>query len=84
MTTVNVQNVTVIHQATISSTGNSADGILVDNGSSLTLVHSTVTSNGKDVVLSSGSRGDISSSTVGTLSCDASVLLRNYPSKCPL
>ena len=96
-TTINVQNntlngisiltgsnLTVIHQATINSTGNAADGIQVDNGSSLTLVQSNDTSNGKDIVLTFGSRGDILSSTVGTLSCDASVSLRNYSSKCPL
>jgi hypothetical protein len=97
VTTINVQNngingisiltgsnLTVIHQAAVNSTGNTADGIEVDNGSSLTLIQSSVTSNGKDIALSFGSRGDISSSTVGTLTCDASVILRNYPSKCPL
>jgi hypothetical protein len=96
-TTINVQNnrmngisvltgsnLTVIHQAAINSTGNTSAGIQVDNGSGLTLIQSIVTSNGKDIVLSFGSRGDISGSTVGTLTCDASVLLRNYSSKCPL
>jgi hypothetical protein len=69
-------NVTVIHQATINSTGNALDGIEADNGSALTLLGSNVSGNGKDVVLSFGSRGDITTSTIGTLTCDASVLLR--------
>jgi hypothetical protein len=89
MTTINVHNngmngisiltgsnVTVIHQATINSTGNALDGIEADNGSALTLLGSNVSGNGKDVVLSFGSRGDITTSTIGTLTCDASVLLR--------
>jgi hypothetical protein len=76
-------NLTVIHQAALNSMGNAVDGIQVDNGSSITLVGSNVSSNGKDIALSFGSRGDITSSTVGTLSCDASVLLRNFAAKCP-
>ncbi len=71
-------NLTVIHQAAINSTGNQAGGILADNGSAITLIQSTVTGNakGKDIALSFGSRGDITTSTVGSISCDASVLLR--------
>jgi hypothetical protein len=69
-------NLTIIHQATINSMANSGNGISADNGSSVTLVQSNVTGNAKDVLLSFGSRGDITTSTVGTLTCDASVLLR--------
>ena len=77
-------NLTVIHQAALNSLGNAGDGIYVDNGSGLTLIQSTVTGNGtaggdaKDMVLRFGSRADITTqSAVGTLSCDASVLLRD-------
>ena len=77
-------NFTVIHQAALNSLGNAGDGIYVDNGSGLTLIQSNVTGNGtaggdaKDMVLRFGSRADISTrSVVGTLSCDASVLLRD-------
>lgn len=76
-------NLTVIHQASLSATGNTANGIQVDNGSSLTLVQSSVTSNGKDIAITFGSRGDISSSNVGSLTCDATALVRGYPAKCP-
>ena len=69
-------NLTVIHQASINSIGNTATGIAADNGSSLTLVQSNITANGKDVLLTFASRGDITTSTIGTLTCDATILLR--------
>lgn len=70
-------NLTVIHQALIMSSANSMNGIQADNGSAITLILSTVTGNtGKDVALSFGSRADITTSAIGTLSCDATVLLR--------
>ena len=76
-------NFTVIHQAALNSTGN-ANGVFADNGSSVTLIQSNITSNGKDVVLSFGSRADITTSTIGSLSCDASVLIRGDTGRtCP-
>lgn len=69
-------NLTVIHQAAINSLSNFGDGIEADNGSSVTLIGSTVTGNATDIALSFGSRGDIKTSTFGSLTCDASVLLR--------
>ena len=70
-------NLTVIHQASVKSSGNSINGIQADNGSAITLILSTLTGNTvKDVALSFGSRADITTSTVGTLSCDATILLR--------
>jgi hypothetical protein len=77
-------NLTVIHQAAISSTGNAGTGIAVDDGSGLTLIQSTVTGNAKDVSITFGSRGDITGTAVGTLTCDATVLLRGDTGiKCP-
>jgi hypothetical protein len=69
-------NLTMVHQAAITSTGNTKFGIQVDNGSGLTLVGSNITQNQKDVALTFGSRGDLSTSTIGTITCDATVLLR--------
>ncbi len=74
-------NLTVIHFAAVNSTGNTGAGILVDNGSGLTLVGSMIQGNGKDVSLSFGSRGDITGTTVGELTCDATVLLRGDTGK---
>ena len=69
-------NVTVIHQAAIESTANKAAGITVDGGSSVTLVGSQITGNTTDINLSFGSRSDITTSTVGSITCDHSVISR--------
>jgi hypothetical protein len=69
-------NLTVIHQASINSTQNIGFGIQVDNGSSLTIIGSSVTGNKKDLVLTFGSRADVSTTTLGSVSCDATVLVR--------
>ena len=77
-------NLTVIHQASIVSSTNSGSGLQADNGSSITLIQSKLTGNTKDVTLTFGSRADITTSQVGTLACDASVLLRGDTGKtCP-
>ncbi len=78
-------NFTVIHEATLISTGNVTDGVLVDNGSALTLIQTSVVSgNGKDLALSFGSRGDITGTSFGSLTCDATVLLRGDTKRtCP-
>ncbi|MBV9266020.1 MAG: right-handed parallel beta-helix repeat-containing protein [Acidobacteriaceae bacterium] len=70
-------NLTVIHQAAINSTQNTGFGIQADNGSAITLIGSKITGNmTKDVSLTFGSRGDIRTTTVQALTCDASSLLR--------
>ncbi len=70
-------NLTVIHQAAIFSTGNKGLGVQVDGGSGLTLVQSTVTGNKMtDIGLSFGSRLDITGGSIGSISCDSSVLSR--------
>jgi hypothetical protein len=62
------------------------DGVQVDNGSSITLIQSTVTGNtARDVILTFGSRGDITTSTIGKVTCDATVLIRGSLSAvCPM
>ena len=78
-------NFTIIHQAALISTNNVMNGVHVDNGSSITLIQSTVTGNtAPDVTLTFGSRGDITSSTVGKFTCDASVLVRGSYTHCPM
>lgn len=70
-------NLTLIHQAAINSSTNKGAGIAADNGSSLTLLGSTVTGNNqKDLRLTFGSRADITTSSIGTITCDATVLVR--------
>jgi hypothetical protein len=75
---------TVIHQATLNSTNNMMSGVQVDNGSAITLIQSTVTGNtAPDVALTFGSRGDITTSKIGKLTCDATVILRGSYQRCP-
>ena len=77
-------NFTVIHQAALNSTNNTMNGVNVDNGSSITLIQSTATGNTlPDVALTFGSRGDITSSQIGRLICDATVLVRGSYTRCP-
>jgi hypothetical protein len=71
-------------QAKILSNNNKAEGIAVDDGSGLALLNSTIQSNQKDVTLTFGSRGDFLDNTIGTLSCDATALIRGDTGKaCP-
>jgi hypothetical protein len=78
-------NFTVIHQATLNSTNNTMNGVHVDNGSSITLIQSTVTGNtATDVALTFGSRGDITTSTVGKFTCDATAIVRGSYTHCPI
>lgn len=73
---LSMSRVLVDGTAAIVSTGNVQDGIVEDDGSSVKLSSSTVMGNLKDVVTTFGSRFDSLSTTIGTLSCDATVLLR--------
>ncbi len=70
-------NLTVIHQATITDEQNGGFGIYDDNGSSVTLIQSTISDNpAGDVSVTFGSRADISTSKVGKFTCDATALVR--------
>ena len=65
------------NQAQVNSTGNGAAGLVADNGSGLTLVNSTITDNGTtDLLMTFGARADLRTSTFGTFTCDATVLVR--------
>lgn len=73
----NGSTLTVSNQAKVISSLNGQIGLLADNGAGVTLVNSTINGNtGKDAKLTFGSRADISASAVGSLSCDATVLIR--------
>ena len=51
--------------------------MLADNGAGITLVNSTVLDNtAKDLQLTFGTRADLRTLTLGTYSCDATVLVR--------
>lgn len=71
-------------QAKILSHDNTGEGIQVDDGSSITLITSTVANNHTDVGLTFGSRGEFTGNTIGTLVCDATSLIRGDTGKsCP-
>lgn len=68
---------TVANQAKVLSTQNSGFGVTADDGIALTLVNSTLSGNTlKDLSLTFGTRADVSSTTFGSYTCDATVLTR--------
>jgi hypothetical protein len=71
----------------VTSQNNGDAGVLADNGSFVRVVNSEIASNnaGRDLVLSFGSRADLNSTnTIGSVSCDATVLIRgNAGFTCP-
>lgn len=81
---LNNSQVHMFDQAQIQAYRNTGEGIQVDDGSSLTLINSTIQTNATDVGLTFGSRGEFSKNTIGTLTCDASSLIRGDTGKtCP-
>lgn len=70
-----------------TSQQNGDAGVFVDNGSFVRVVNSEISSNnaGRDLVLNFGSRADLNSTnTIGSVSCDATVLIRgNAGFTCP-
>lgn len=67
---------TFSNQAKLISTGNANMGLVADNGAGITLVNSDVSGNAKDIELTFGTRADVRTSTFGTYTCDATVLVR--------
>ena len=77
---VNVEtssNVTLINQASITSTHNTKAGVAADDGSSITLINSQISDNPTDIALSFGARATLNGNTIGTITCDSTVLLRS-------
>ena len=61
----------------ITSQRNSQVGLFADNGGSVRVSKSTLTHNGTtDVALSFGTRAEFTQNTIGTITCDATVLMR--------
>jgi hypothetical protein len=75
----------MFNQTAIQSHDNTGIGLQADNGSSLTLLESTIAHNkAGDVTLTFGSRGEFTKNTIGTLTCDATSLIRGDTGKtCP-
>ena len=68
---------TLVNQARVNSTGNGTVGFAADNGAGVTLVNSTITGNtAGDMALTFGVRADLRTLTFGTVTCDATVLVR--------
>ncbi len=68
---------TFSNNAKLIATGNTQFGLFVDNGAAATLINSTLTGNtGKDLQLTFGARADVQTTTLGSYSCDATVLTR--------
>jgi parallel beta helix pectate lyase-like protein len=61
----------------ITSQRNGQAGLFADNGGSVRVSKSTLTQNGTtDVALSFGTRAEFTQTTLGTITCDATVLIR--------
>ncbi len=73
------------NQAEVTSTQNGLMGLVADNGAGLTLVNATLTGNtATDLVLTFGARADLRTTTLGTFTCDPTVLVRGTSSVvCP-
>ncbi len=68
---------TLVNQARVVSTQNGRIGFLADNGVGVVLRNSTITGNSlADIQLTFGTRADVLTSTFGTYTCDATVLVR--------
>lgn len=75
---ISLQNNSQLHmfdQAKILANNNTI-GIQADNGSNMTLLNSVIQSNQPDVNLTFASRGEFTANTLGTLTCDATSLIR--------
>ena len=60
----------------ITSKRNGDAGLLADNGSAVRVNNSDITENPRDVVLTFGARAEFNMNTIGSITCDATVLIR--------
>ena len=75
---------TLVNQARVIAMLNGAFGLVADNGAGVRLVNSTLTANtAKDLQLTFGSRADLQAVTIGTVTCDSTVLIRGASFSCP-
>lgn len=62
--------------STMTIQGNRSAGVMVDNGSTARIINSTITTNNPDISLNFGSRAELRNNTIGSIVCDATVLVR--------
>ncbi len=63
--------------AALTSRNNAEAGLLLDNGSTATLINATISNNNNDDVdLRFGARADLNNNTIGSIICDETVLIR--------
>jgi hypothetical protein len=76
---------TLVNQARVNSTQNGTTGFVADNGAGVTLVNSAISGNtAVDILLTFGARADVRTTTFGSYTCDATVLVRGgSPITCP-
>ncbi len=68
---------TLVNQARVLSNQNGTIGFAADNGAGVTLVNSTIAGNtASDIQLTFGVRADLRTLVFGTVTCDATVLVR--------
>ena len=68
----------------VSVTDNGTTGVGVDDGVSVTFKNSTFTGNAaRDLQLTFGSRATLQNTLIGTVACDATVLVRGAAFTCP-
>lgn len=81
-----IQNASIdfVGESTLTAINNQQGGVLVDNGSTARLINAVVENNGhhSDVVLTFAGRADISNSSIDTIRCDGTHLLRGDIKKC--
>ncbi len=76
---------TLVNQAQLTSSQNGTFGLFTDNGAGVTLRNTTLSGNTtRDLLLTFGARADIQVMVaVGTVTCDATVLVRGASFTCP-
>jgi hypothetical protein len=76
---------TLVNNAQINSTANGAFGLIADNGAGITIRNTTLTGNTtRDLQMTFGVRADVQLNvTIGTATCDATVLVRGAAFTCP-
>ena len=60
----------------VTSQGNTMAGLRADNGSAIRVINSQITNNNPDAELSFAARAELNGNTIGTITCDGSVLIR--------
>lgn len=84
---MSLQNNSQLHmfdQAKVLANNNTGFGIQADNGSSMTLLNSAIQNNPTDITLTFGSRAELNGNTIGSLTCDTTVIIRGDSGRtCP-